>query len=96
LGLRWWLGKESLRLAKKLKAKGLVKSWGTYGFIYRTGEKDRGLRSWHISRKTWKVERFPWPIRRRVVWDSKLSRIRLTGLAESQLGCRSGMAPFDY
>jgi hypothetical protein len=22
-----------------LKAKGLVKSWGTYGFIYRTGEK---------------------------------------------------------
>jgi hypothetical protein len=29
-----------------LKTKGLVKSWGTHDFIYRPGEKDRGLRSW--------------------------------------------------
>jgi hypothetical protein len=53
------LGKENLRIGEDLKAKGLVRAGGTYGFFYRPGEKDRGLRSWHVSRKTWKVERFP-------------------------------------
>jgi hypothetical protein len=33
---------EKLEVGEDLKVKGLVKSWGTYGFIYRPGEKDRG------------------------------------------------------
>jgi hypothetical protein len=45
LGAALMIGKRKLEVGKDLKAKGLVKSWGTYGFIYRTGEKDRGLRS---------------------------------------------------
>jgi hypothetical protein len=41
------IGKRKLEVGKDLKTKGLVKSWGgTYGFIYRPGERDRGLRSW--------------------------------------------------
>jgi hypothetical protein len=40
---------------RDLKAKGLVRAEGTYGFIYRLDEADRGLRSWpwimaHIPR----------------------------------------------
>jgi hypothetical protein len=59
LGAALVIGKRKLEAGKDLKAKGLVKSWGAYDFIYRTGEKDRVLRSWCISRETWKVERFP-------------------------------------
>jgi hypothetical protein len=40
------IGKRKLEVGKDLRAKGLVKSWGTYGFIYRPGETDHGLRSW--------------------------------------------------
>jgi hypothetical protein len=59
LGAAMVIWKRRLEVGKDLKAKGLVKSWGIYGFIYKIGEKDRGLRSWRVSRKTWKVERFP-------------------------------------
>jgi hypothetical protein len=59
LGAALVIGKRKLEVGEDLKAKGLVRARGTYGFIYRPGEKDRGLRSWHVSRKTWKVERFP-------------------------------------
>jgi hypothetical protein len=59
LGAALVIGKRKLEVGEDLKAKGLVKSWGTYGFIYMPGEKDRGLRSWRVSRKNWKVERFP-------------------------------------
>jgi hypothetical protein len=45
LGAALVIWNRKLEVGKDLKAKGLVKSWGTYGFIYRTGEKDRGLRS---------------------------------------------------
>jgi hypothetical protein len=49
------IGKRKFEVDKDLKAKGLVKAGGTYGFIYRPGKKDRGLRSWseimaHIPR----------------------------------------------
>jgi hypothetical protein len=40
------IGERKLEVGKDLKAKGLVKAGGTYGFIYRPGEADRGLRSW--------------------------------------------------
>jgi hypothetical protein len=53
------IGERKLEAGKDLKAKGLVKAGGTYGFIYRHGEADRGLRSWRVSQKTWMVERFP-------------------------------------
>jgi hypothetical protein len=42
----------------------------------------RGFGSWHISQENRKVERFPWPARRRVVWSSKLSRVQLIGSAK--------------
>jgi hypothetical protein len=59
LGAALVIWRRRLEVGEDLKAKGLVKSRGTYDFIYMTGKKDRGLRSWHVSRKTWKVERFP-------------------------------------
>jgi hypothetical protein len=47
---------EELRLAKIRELKALWKARGTYGFIYRPGKTDRGLKSWlwivaHIPRK---------------------------------------------
>jgi hypothetical protein len=59
LGAALVTGKRKLEVGEDLKAKGLVRAGGTYGFIYRPGERDRGLRSWRVSRKNWKVERFP-------------------------------------
>jgi hypothetical protein len=48
---------EELRLAKIRELKALWKARGTYGFIYRPGKTDRGLKSWlwivaHIPRKS--------------------------------------------
>jgi hypothetical protein len=40
------IGKRKLEVGKDLKAKGLVRAEGTYGFIYKLGKKDHGLRSW--------------------------------------------------
>jgi hypothetical protein len=48
---------EELRLAKIRELKALWGARGTYGFIYRPGKTDRGLKSWlwnvaHIPRKS--------------------------------------------
>jgi hypothetical protein len=48
---------EELRLAKIRELKALWRARGTYGFIYRPGKTDRGLKSWlwivaHIPRKS--------------------------------------------
>jgi hypothetical protein len=60
LGAALVIGGRKLEAGKDFKAKRLgTEVGGTYGVIYRTGEKDRGLRSWCISRETWKVDRFP-------------------------------------
>jgi hypothetical protein len=45
-----------LRLAKIRELKAWWRARGTYGFIYRSGKTDRGLKSWlwivaHIPRK---------------------------------------------
>jgi hypothetical protein len=42
----------------------------------------RGFGSWRISQEKRKVERFPWPARRRVAWSSRLSRVQLIGSAK--------------
>jgi hypothetical protein len=47
---------EELRLAKIRELKAWWRARGTYGFIYRPGKTDRGLKSWlwivaHIPRK---------------------------------------------
>jgi hypothetical protein len=48
---------EELKLAKIRELKALWRARGTYGFIYRPGKTDRGLKSWlwieaHIPRKS--------------------------------------------
>jgi hypothetical protein len=48
---------EELRLAKIRELKAWWRARGTYGFIYRPGKTDRGLKSWlwivtHIPRKS--------------------------------------------
>jgi hypothetical protein len=48
---------EELRLAKIRGLKALWRARDTYGFIYRPGKTDRGLKSWlwiveHIPRKS--------------------------------------------
>jgi hypothetical protein len=50
-----WKEKE-LRLAKIRELKAWWRARGTYGFIYRPGKTDRGLKSWlwivaHVPRK---------------------------------------------
>jgi hypothetical protein len=57
LGAALVIRERKLEVGEDFKAKGLVKSWGHLRF--RPSEKDRGLRSWRVSRKNWKVERFP-------------------------------------
>jgi hypothetical protein len=48
---------EELRLAKIRELEALWRARGIYGFIYRPGKTDRGLKSWlwivaHIPRKS--------------------------------------------
>jgi hypothetical protein len=52
-----WKEEEELRLAKIRELKVWWRARGTYGFIYRPGKTDRGLKSWlwvvaHIPRKS--------------------------------------------
>jgi hypothetical protein len=51
-----WKEGEELRLAKIRELKAWWRARGTYGFIYRPGKTDRGLKTWlwivaHIPRK---------------------------------------------
>jgi hypothetical protein len=58
-------------VGKGLEDRGLGERLGALEvLIYRTGEEDRGRRSWCISQKNWEVERLSQPNRRQVVWDS--------------------------
>jgi hypothetical protein len=74
------LGKEKLEAGEDLKAKGLVKSWGHLRFIYRPGETDRGLRSWH-----WIVARIPKNLEGGEVSLTNPASGRLESKAESYL-----------
>jgi hypothetical protein len=67
-----------LEAGKDLKAKGLVKAGGTYGFIYRPGEADRGLRSW-----PWVMARIPKNLEGGEVSLTNPSSGRLESKAES-------------
>jgi hypothetical protein len=56
--------KRIFEVGKDLRAKGLVKSWGHLRFSFiglakQIVASDRGLGSWRVSQKTWKVERCP-------------------------------------
>jgi hypothetical protein len=74
------MGKDSR--AKRLGGELGAPTVSFIGLARQIVASSHGFGSWRICQENRKVERFPWPARRRVAWSSRLSHIQLTGSAE--------------